>query len=218
MRSSSRVGSGARMTKRRMILSVVAVAVYLVLFGGLAGAMVFWCGTAACMKVYAYQRDFTSVFISLAAAYLSYCIQQRVSFLAALRELWRQMIAAKNALMAYTHNPAPTKQEFSDAITELSLAIDQMRGVYRNVGESNAAIGLFPFEPLHDMRRTMEELKWKDPAEPRREKARAEIEAAWNALRWKFLHEVSAPFPEEPITTRRSNDPRRVSTHAMPVS
>lgn len=202
------------MTKRRMIFSVIAVAVYLVLFGGLAGVMTFACGTATCMKVYAYQRDFTSVFISLAAAYLSYCIQQRVAFLSSLRELWRQMITAKNALIAYTHNPAPTKQDFSEAIMELSLAIDQMRGVYRNVGESRDAIGRFPFEPLHDMRRTMEELKWKDPAEARREKARAEIDQAWNVLRWKFLHEVSAPFPDEPIIEAKSRDPRRVSTRA----
>ena len=197
------------MTKRRMMFSVVAVAVYLVLFGSVAGTMTFACGTPACMKVYAFQRDFTSVFISLAAAYLSYCIQQRVSFLSSLRELWRQMIAAKNALIAFTHDPTPTKQEFSDAIMELSLAIDQMRGVYRNVGESDAAIGRFPFEPLHDMRRTMEDLKWKDPSASRREKARAEIETAWNALRWKFLHEVSAPFPEEPIIAPRASDPRR---------
>jgi hypothetical protein len=202
------------MTKRQMTFSVVLVSVYLLLFGALAAAMTFWCGTAVCMKVYGYQRDFTSVFISLAAAYLSYCIQQRVAFLSSLRELWRQMIAAKNALVAYTHNPAPTKQDFSAAIMELSLAIDQMRGVYRNVGESDDAIGRFPFEPLHDMRRTMEELKWQDPAEPRREKARDEIETAWNTLRWKFLHEVSAPFPDEPIIDPRSRDPRRAPGHA----
>jgi hypothetical protein len=197
------------MTKRRMMFSVVAVAVYLVVFGLTAGAMTFACGTPACMKVYAFQRDFTSIFISLAAAYLSYCIQQRVAFLSSLRELWRQMIAAKNALVAFTHDPTPTKQEFSDAIMELSLAIDQMRGVYRNVGESTAKLGQFPFEPLHDMRRTMEALKWKEPSEARREHARAEIERAWNSLRWKFLHEVSAPFPDEPITVPGSSDPRR---------
>jgi hypothetical protein len=124
------------------------------------------------------------------------------------------MITAKNALVAYTHNPAPAKQDFSDAVMQLSLAIDQMRGVYRNVGENPEAIGRFPFEPLHDMRRTMEELKWQDPAESRREKARAEIETAWNALRWKFLHEVSAPFPDEPVIEPRSRDPRREPGHA----
>ena len=125
------------------------------------------------------------------------------------------MIDAKNAVVTYTHDANPTQATFGNAHAALSRVIDGMRGVYRNVHETTKEIGFFPYEPLHDMRKTLEGLGFVNSTTERRRAARKEIIESWNALRASFLREFSTPYPTYSLTIRGAQDPRRAKKGAQ---
>ena len=91
-------------------------------------------------------------------AYVANVYQKRHSFIEALKEEWRDIIAAKSALFAYTQLERPTLEQYLAAFCKLSETIDNMRSVYQNVGETSDLVGLYPYAPLHDMRRALQTL------------------------------------------------------------
>lgn len=92
-----------------------------------------------------------------------------------------------------------------------------MRGVYRNVGENDDALGQYPYEPLHDMLRALVQLGYGEPTDGQRANARARVVRAWNALRVEFRREFEPPEPSHPITEPYSADPRRDSSKDPPA-
>jgi len=92
------------------------------------------------------------VFVTVVAAYLASVFQKRHSFIEALREEWRDIIKAKSALFAYTQIEKPTQRDYVAAFCAISETIDNMRSVYKNVGETNRLVGLYPYEPLRRAR------------------------------------------------------------------
>jgi hypothetical protein len=108
------------------------------------------------------------------------------------------------------NDPAPTREKYQGAFNALSKAIDEVRGVYLNVGESAANVGLFPYEPLHDMRKAL--LAYgvmPTPGESDRQECGAKINQAWFALRPQFLYELQPRRATYPITESGATDPRR---------
>lgn len=203
------------MTKRRLQASIFFV---ILAFTSII-LVAFWCRSEhTAMDFYYTIKDFSSLIIATGATYLAYCFQRRQAFLSSLRDLWREFVEAKGELIEYTHNPHPDQAAFGKAHRALSRAIDTVRGVYRNVGENERKIGLFPFEPLHDMRRTLEELGWTYVTTERQVKARKSLIKSWNALRCAFLKEFSTPEPPHPVTGRWAEDPRRTEHHSQQVS
>jgi len=84
-----------------------------------------------------------------------------------------------------------------------------MRAAYCNVGETKTSIGLYPFEPLHDMRRALNKLGFQNVTQQSQQLARQEVLTAWNAFRWSFLREFSTPSPTHYIVAHGAGDPRR---------
>jgi hypothetical protein len=79
-----------------------------------------------------------------------------------------------------------------------------MRIVYRNAGETRGLVGLYPFEPLHDMRRALQTLDPRfSPGVTTDEKnlVRDAILQAFNALRETFLEELDLEEPHHPLLT-----------------
>ncbi len=140
--------------------------------------------------------------IVIAAAYLAHAFQQRSLYVQALRTLWSQIIVALNDLREYVDLPDPSLAQYAHAKRSISIVIDEMRGFYRNVGESEEHIGYYPFEPLHDMRKALEALGHDAPDVDQRADANEQIEQAWFALRQPFLAEFETPEPTSPITRR----------------
>jgi hypothetical protein len=156
-------------------------------------------------------KDFIALFIALPAAYVGYCFQQRQAFLKNLADLWKLCIEAKGGLLTFTHLETPSADDFGKAHHSLSVAIDMMRSVYRNVGETSSVIGWYPYEPLHDMRRALDKLGWQGSSPEQRKAARDEVVSAWNSFRFRFLAEFPAAEPVHPIVERSTSDPRRTS-------
>jgi hypothetical protein len=112
----------------------------------------------ALKDLYEYLRDMSLLIATGGVAYVANVYQKRASFIDALKEEWRDIIAAKSAVFTYTQLDRPTLDQYLSAFCKLSETIDNMRSVYQNVGETGDLIGLYPYAPLHDMRRALQTL------------------------------------------------------------
>lgn len=153
--------------------------------------------------VYEYMKDMSLVFVTVIAAYLANIFQKRSTFVDALKQEWRGIVSTKLALVTYCEKTYPTTDEYLEAYCHISGAIDNMRIVYRNVGETDRLIGLYPFSPLHDMRRALQTL---DPrtnpkiTQDQRTVVRQAVEQTFHALRERFLDELDLEEPTSPLT------------------
>ncbi|MFT7575606.1 MAG: hypothetical protein ACI9XZ_001987 [Alphaproteobacteria bacterium] len=161
-------------------------------------------------QVYSYMRDMALVLVTMAAVYLADVFQKRSKFVASLEEEWREMVKTKNKLVLFCDREDATLNDYLTAYERMSATLDNMRIVYRNVGETDHLIGLYPYSPLHDMRRALETL---DPrrsgvatAEQRRI-VRTAIQQSFKALRETFLEELDL---EEPTHGQLVSGARRV--------
>ncbi len=154
---------------------------------------------AIASDVYAYMRDMALVFVTMFAAYLANVFQKRTKFVASLEEEWRAMVKTKTRLMRFCETADTTIDDYLHAYGRISATLDNMRIVYRNVGETRELIGLYPYSPLHDMRRALETLDPRRPAGPpsadQRQVVCAAIQQSFTALRETFLEELDLEEP-----------------------
>ncbi len=153
-------------------------------------------------KLYEFIKDFLPFYLAAAAAYLAYCFQQRSNFLISVREVWKDIVTTKNALIAFTYNEDPSIKEFESVQQRLFITIDLIRAVYKNIDEDVDGTGLYPFEPLHDMRKVLKLCSPHCSSKERREQARTEFQKAWYTLKSSYLKELPRVVPSQPIVVR----------------
>ena len=161
-------------------------------------------GLEAMLKdAYEFLRDMSLLIATGGVAYITNVYQKRSSFVAALKEEWRDIIAAKSALFSYTQLEKPSSEIYLVTFCKLSETIDNMRSVYQNVGETGDLVGLYPYAPLHDMRRALQTLDpRKNPQAPDAEMralVRDAILQSFYALRETFLEELDLEEPDHPL-------------------
>ena len=195
--------STLRRTLRRLYIFIGAV-LSISLFAKLAEHFPLMVGSGiekVLKDFYEFFKDMALLIATGGVAYITNVFQKRQAFLENLKAEWREIIASKSAMLSFMHKPAPTHEEYVDTFTQLSEAIDNMRIVYRNVGETRQLIGLYPFAPLHDMRRVLQTL---DPrngpvSDEQRKLARDTMLQSFYALRDRFLEELDLEAPDAPI-------------------
>src|SRR5262245_54468985 len=151
---------------------------------------------------YEYLRDMSLLIATGGVAYITNLFQKRSSFVEALKEEWRDIIATKSALFTYTQLERPTAEQYIATFCKLSETIDNMRSVYQNVGETHDLVGLYPYAPLHDMRRALQTLdprKNPNPDADARNLVRDAILQSFYALRETFLEELDLEEPDHPL-------------------
>jgi len=151
---------------------------------------------------YEFLRDMSLLIATGGVAYITNIYQKRSSFIAALKEEWRDIIAAKSALFSFTQLERPTLEIYLATFCKLSETIDNMRSVYQNVGETGDLVGLYPYAPLHDMRRALQTLdprKNPTPDAEARALVRDAILQSFYALRETFLEELDLEEPDHPL-------------------
>jgi hypothetical protein len=150
---------------------------------------------------YEYLRDMSLLIATGGVAYITNIFQKRSSFVEGLKEEWRDIIATKSALFTYTQLEHPTFEQYIATFCRLSETIDNMRSVYRNVGETGTMIGLYPYAPLHDMRRALQTLdpRKNNPDLESRNLVRDAILQSFYALRETFLEELDLEQPDHPL-------------------
>jgi hypothetical protein len=152
--------------------------------------------------VYEYLKDMALVLVTVVAAYLANVFQKRTKFVENLEKEWRGIVQTKSALFGYCAKTYPTTDDYVAAFVRISETLDNMRIVYRNVGETDGIIGLYPYAPLHDMRRSLQSLdprKRANIGDEQRNLARHAILQSFYALRENFLEELDMPEPDHPL-------------------
>jgi hypothetical protein len=161
-------------------------------------------GLEALLKdAYEFLRDMSLLIATGGVAYITNIYQKRSSFVAALKQEWRDIIAAKSALFSYTQLEKPTLDHYLETFCKLSETIDNMRSVYQNVGETDNLVGLYPYAPLHDMRRALQTLDPRKNPQATDAETRALVRDAilqsFYALRETFLEELDLEEPDHPL-------------------
>jgi hypothetical protein len=155
-------------------------------------------------QLYEFMRDMSLLIATGGVAYLSNIFQKRSKFVESLKEEWRNIVRTKSVLLGTCEKPYLATDDYLAALYKISETIDTMRIVYRNAGETGGLVGLYPFEPLHDMRRALQTLDPRLSTEvPIEQKAlvRGAILQSFNALRETFLEELDLEEPHHPLLT-----------------
>lgn len=156
----------------------------------------------ALKDIYEYLRDMSLLIATGGVAYVSNVYQKRSNFVESLDKEWRALVATKNKLYAFCEKQYPTADDYVEAFCTLSASLDNMRIVYRNVGETEELVGLYPYAPLHDMRRalmTLDPRKTRDTSPEQRKLVREAILQSFYALRETFLEELDLEEPGHPL-------------------
>lgn len=153
-------------------------------------------------KLYEALRDMALLIATGGVAYMTNVFQKRSNFVESLEEAWRGIVATKSSLYTFCEKPFPSTDDYLAAFCRISEAIDNMRIVYRNVGETDGLVGLYPYAPLHDMRRALQSI---DPRKrptinpDERKLVRDAILQSFYALRENFLEELDLDAPAHPL-------------------
>lgn len=156
----------------------------------------------AAENLYELLRDMSLLIATLAAAYLANVFQKRSTFVQSLEEEWRNIVRTKSTLFTYCEKPYPSTDDYLAAFCRLSETIDTMRIVYQNAGETRDLVGLYPYAPLHDMRRALQAIDPRVAGElsvEQRHLARDAILQSFYALRENFLEELDLEEPRHPL-------------------
>jgi len=192
------------MTRKRLqkILLLQFLLFTAILVGALACKL---SGNPLLLTMHDFIRDMSLIFVTLAAAYLAHIFQKRANFLQSLREEWREIVDTKSVLVAYCEQPDTSIEDFVEARRRISQTIDYMRIVYRNILESDQYIGFYPYEPLHDIRRALNNIdprKRNDIPFEDKQAVKQTIIDAFLALRENFLEEFDLQEPTNPVAGR----------------
>lgn len=147
------------MTNRSLMKRVIAVAIiYFVAIVALIGVRIIDRREHAYYDTF---KDLIPLIFAIPAAYLAVCYQRRASYVSHLRSLWADIVEAVQGALQYTHqgnlidlqygSPLPNQALFGETLRALSIVIDKVRGVFRNIGEQGGYAGLYPFESLKEI-------------------------------------------------------------------
>ncbi|MGE0023677.1 MAG: hypothetical protein AB7S70_08620 [Hyphomicrobium sp.] len=181
-----------------MVLAISLASRFADRIPGIAGTPIETAGR----DLYEFLRDMALVLVTVVAAYLANVFQKRSNFVESLEEEWRGIVRMKSALYTFCEKPYASTDDYLAAFCRISESIDNMRIVYRNVGETDELIGLYPFAPLHDMRRSLQSIdprKGREIPAEERELARDAILQSFYALRESFLEELDIDEPDHPL-------------------
>ena len=76
------------------------------------------------------------MYIAVAAGWITYCLQRRISYSNALRSLWEKVVDAVQDALQYTYKISPSEDDFVKVMHKLGCRIDDVRSVFRNVDET----------------------------------------------------------------------------------
>lgn len=153
-------------------------------------------------QVYEFVRDMSLLIATGGVAYLSNIFQKRSKFVESLEEEWRNIVRTKSTLLTFCEKPYHATDDYLAAYSRISETIDTMRIVYKNAGETQGLVGLYPYAPLHDMRRVLQTLDPRlqpQPTEEQRKLVKDAIMQAFYALRETFLEELDLEQPSDPL-------------------
>jgi hypothetical protein len=183
------------MTKRtirnRFIGAIIAFVILLI-----AGILISIFDCSKERIVFSTFKDLLPLFLGIAAIWLGYCVQRRNAYQQQLRSLWSKLVEAVNYAIQYSCLENPTYEQYITVLTKLSIAIDEVRGVFCNLRETNTDRGLYPFEPIKDMYGLIEDIGFgTNYKSSESKKCHDQIFALWKDVRKEILKEFDREIP-----------------------
>ena len=117
-----------------------------------------------------------------------------------MRALWSKLVQAVQNAIQYTYLNEPSQEEYGKVLIELSIVIDELRGVYRNIGERTGYIGLYPYEPIKGIYEAIAQLGYGKLEEEKRTTARTIMTGHWKSMRGNFLDEFDRAEPTKVVS------------------
>lgn len=183
------------MNKKQLEIRVYSVIAFLIIT--LIGYIILYFYK---LSVYQELVKLMPLVILIPATYLGYCFQQRISYLKDLRSLAYNMNNSVREAIKYTYIESPSKTIKLDTLCSLSKVIEEVRMLYKNVGQNKNNIGLYPYEPIKEIYNILKELEIIS-SEKERKEVKDKIINRWNAFwREEFLHEFDRPEPSKPVS------------------
>lgn len=183
------------MTKRTILRWFVAAIAFLIATI-VAGILISARDDSQERIAYTTFKDMIPLYIAIPAAWLGYCVQRRSAYVQQLRILWSKLVDAIQSASQYTHSGKPTQQDYLSALTKLSVAIDEVRGLFCNLGEGPRERGLYPFEPIKSIYTEILTLEFGDKFDATRAtESRDRIFALWKDVRTELLKEYDREPP-----------------------
>jgi hypothetical protein len=139
---------------------------------------------------YSTYKDLIPFLIALPAAWLGYCLQRRNSYMQQLRSLWSTLVET-----------IQDANQYNDVCRKLSIAIDEIRGVFMNIGESDETSekigkGLYPFESMKDIHQLITVAGFGESTSPEAlSVVRQKMFALWKEVRDALLKEFDREEP-----------------------
>ncbi len=187
------------MTRKQLLhVTYMVISIYALALG--VGLILRIVGPPTPTPYYETFKDLIPLILAIPAAYLGYCFQQRGSYLQSLRSLWSQLVIAINNAIQYTYLESTTQDQLGKTLTDLSIVTDELRGVYKNIGETSKSVGLYPYEPIKDIHKTISELGFGSLNENSRMTARRKIVGHWKSIRSNFLDEFDRAVPTKVVS------------------
>jgi len=197
------LNSEAAMTRRQLRRAIIQVIGVYTIAAGMGLAL-----GVSTSPYYDAFRDIVPFVFGIPAAYLGYCFQQRQSYMESLRMLWTRLVQAVQESIRYTFDPTPTQREYAQALMELAIAVDEVRGVYKNIGERAGQVGVYPYEPIKEIYNAVAELGYGELTAEQREIARQRIKGHWRSIRANFLDEFDRAEPGKIVSPYIEKKPR----------
>lgn len=154
-------------------------------------------------------RDFILLLVAIPAALLADYFQKRNNFEDALRILWSNILTSVNEARQYTYRQSASEDEYRRILVSLSKSIDEMRSVYKNLGESKTNTGFYPFESIKIIYQLFFDLGFGNLQKEKSEKTRDEMDHYWKNFKESFLWEFDRPEPESFNTPHSYGDPKK---------
>ena len=176
--------------KFRFFALAISVAYFALIFACI-GAKLLWCG-----KYYDLVKDVCTFAAAFPVAVLAGAYQLRTSFLQQLRETWKASLEGVQEAIQFTFIESPKPEQFSLLMKKLSVAVDDFRSLYSNLGEDDQSIGYFPFEGLKGIQTAISSYYLgKDYSHENQFATRACITKSWKQVRKAILSEFDRPPP-----------------------
>jgi len=181
-----------RIHLRRILGSVIAVYVAALALGLLLRQPYH----SAPSNYYSAYKDLMPLVIAIPAAYLAFAFQRRNSYLQALRTVWEHMVGAVAGALTYTETESPSREQQLQVLGRLSVVIEEVRGVFKNVPVASAPEGWYPFEPVKQIYQEIRDLGCAEKATAdARAASRDRIYRMWKANRVHLLAEFDRDEP-----------------------
>lgn len=183
------------MTKRSFFLNIIVVIAILLITIAL-GIYLSIIDTSNNRQMYSTYKDLIPLLLAIIASWLTYCIQRRTSYIQHLRIIWSKAIDAVQAATQFTHFKKRDQKYYSDTLYKISVVIDEIRGIYKNIKDHNKDEGYYPFEPIKEMYTLITDLGCENEYDEAKARAiRNSIFSLWKSMRKEFLKEMDRDRP-----------------------